>query len=243
MSIDELLKKGYSHKSILTYLLKLNGGIKDYNLENEEIEILSNKQMIERFDYSTIVNHNSIFDIARLNHMQKQINNNAMLSEMPKLLSEARSSLAKLRKNCHPISDEKLKTFLSQNLNEYFNVESIIANPRFDFVFGDQELNLSKLENLGLVEFLESYLEKICRKKDKKPPEFAAQLRNYLKINNRNSKDFAECMKALRMSLTNHESGPPIAELFQIIDSEHVLSKIKEFKFRKSKIANTQSEV
>jgi len=222
-SVTYYRDKGYLPEAMLNYLARLS-----WATGEEEKEIFTREEIIERFSLSQVTKHAAVFDLDKLNWMNgvyiRKTDNRYLASLLRDiLLREGRfreedftPEFLEYLENLIAIMKDRLK-YLAQIVEEadYFFREDFAFDPEaFEKVLlpeGTEEILRECLKALqDLPDFTVETLENAIRKKAEELNLKAARL-----------------IHPLRVSVSGQKVGPGLFELLSVLRKERVLKRIE----------------
>tara|TARA_B100000029_G_C17599528_1_gene965295 strand:- start:2711 stop:4114 length:1404 start_codon:yes stop_codon:yes gene_type:complete len=217
INIIDLKKKGYLPEAIINNLILLG-----WSPKNQQNEIISLQEIINKFDIKEISKSSSIFSFDKLNffnnyYLRLEKNLNYFIDyckkndELNFYLNEDQNKMLRLfeiyKKDLNYY--EEILKYTKVYFDENYEINQ--DHEKFDIIFENNFSifldGLSNLENWSKYE-IEEFVKNFLKQKNIKFPIFA---------------------KPLRFILTNYYQGPSISDIFYILGKKNTLRRLNQY--------------
>jgi len=211
VEVLEFKNKGYLSASIINYLSK-------FGSSNDKDEVLQKKQIIDNFNFKSIVKSPSRFDYNKLNFINslylnelkdkdllKELEENFNLKIENNLINMIIKLIGLYKKRSYNLEqlNQNIKTFINFDTTEYKKIisenEKKILNQFYIFINNENDWSKDKIEK-NLKEFV-----------------------------SKNNIKFSHLAEPLRMILTGSRKGPSLSEIMIILEKKETIVKINKF--------------
>lgn len=243
--------RGYFPETILVYLSSIGGGLTS-NVQESESFFQSSKSvlptLIDLFDETRISNKSVKLNqdlLDRLNRrflelkLKEDSESQLLINHLGRLLTEKYSNLPE-----RYLEENYLRTVLNWSIERIFKLDDLVNDSSFNFLWTDMSNLLSdeainsqtRQQILELIENLELHLTDSSCLFFTDKSQFKKEMSLIFKQTKSSSKVKSEkkvnYWQMIRFILTGNEQGPPVFEIFSLLQKENIIYRLEIAKKR-----------
>lgn len=225
-SVTYYRDQGYLPEALFNYLARLS-----WASGEEEKEIFSREEIVERFSIENVTKHAAVFDLDKLNWMNsvyiRQADNKYLCSILEEILvrrgrikpEEITSAHREYWEKVIDLMKERIKYLaqLEEEASYFFTEEVEFDPPAFEQVLGGE----------GVEEILKDCEEMLSQIEDFRAPILEEAVREMAE---KRGVKAAKFIHPLRVAVSGKKVGPGLFELLEVLGKEKVIKRIQRAK-------------